>query len=170
MGVLFFRHVAELFQQREINVGLHITLRAGVAVPVPGAAKVAALLDNADIIDTGLAKSRARQQAAEAATDNQCIDGLVDGLPLKSRFLLRVVDVVRQIPGDFDVLVVAILANALVTFRGVAMPNGFEVFELWALLGHVVSVREVKLSVASSYTTCDEKPRKLRGLGAGLFS
>jgi hypothetical protein len=50
------------------------------------------------------------------------------------------------------------------------VPDGFEVFELWALLGHVVSVREVKLSVAPSYTTCDEKPRKLSGTDAGFFS
>jgi len=50
------------------------------------------------------------------------------------------------------------------------MPNGFEVFELWASLGHVVSEREMKMSVAPSYTTCDEKPRKLSGCGAGLFS
>ena len=50
------------------------------------------------------------------------------------------------------------------------MPDGFEVFEVWAMLGHVVSDREMKMTVAPSYTTCDEKPRKLSGLGAGLFS
>ena len=76
----------------------------------------------------------------------------------------------RQIPGDFDVLVVAILADAFVTLRGIAMADGFEVFKAWALLGHRVSVREMKPSVAPSYTTCDEKPRKLSGLGPGLFS
>jgi hypothetical protein len=32
------------------------------------------------------------------------------------------------------------------------------------------SEREMKISVAPSYTTCDEKPRKLSGCGAGLFS
>jgi hypothetical protein len=36
---------------------------------------------------------------------------------------------VRQIPGDFDVLVVAILADAFVTLRGIAMADGFEVFK-----------------------------------------
>ena len=166
MGVLFLRHVAEFFEQRQINIGLHITLRAGVAVPVPGAAKVAAFLNNADIFDAGLAKPRACQQASEAATDDQCIDGSVDGVPLKSGFHIRVVDVARQIPGDFDVLVVAVLADALVTLRGIAVPNSLEVFELWARWGHRVSEREKKLSVAPSYTTCGEKPRKLSGIGA----
>ena len=170
VGVLFLRHVAELFEQRQIDIGLHITLRAGVAVPVPGAAKVAAFLNNADIFDAGLAKPRACQQAAEAATDDQCVDGFVDGVPLKSRFHIRVVDVARQIPGDFDVLVVAVLADALVTLRGIAVPNSLEVFELWAGWGHRVSERERKLSVAPSYTTCGEKPRKLSGIGAERFS
>jgi hypothetical protein len=48
--------------------------------------------------------------------------------------------------------------------------NGFKVFELWSLLGHVVSECEINISVAPSYTTCDEKPRKLRGIGAERFS
>src|SRR5215469_15874804 len=42
------RHVADLFEQRQINIGLDIARRARIAVPIPGAAKVAALLDQAD--------------------------------------------------------------------------------------------------------------------------
>jgi hypothetical protein len=48
-------------------------------------------------------------------------------------FNIGVVHVVRQIPGDFDVLVVAVLTDAFITLRCVAVPNGFKVFELWSL-------------------------------------
>ena len=92
------------------------------------------------------------------------------GVPLISRFHIRVVDVARKIPGDFDVLVVAVFADALVTLRGIAMPDGFKVFKTWVWLGHRVSERERKLSVAPSYTTRGEKPRKLSGIGAERFS
>ena len=47
--VLLARHVAELFEQRQVDVRLDVAHRARVAVPVPGAAEVAALLDDADV-------------------------------------------------------------------------------------------------------------------------
>jgi hypothetical protein len=50
------------------------------------------------------------------------------------------------------------------------MADGFKVFELWALLGHGVSEREMNMSGAPSYTTCGEKPRKLSGIGEERFS
>ena len=43
--VLLRRHVAELLEQRQVDVRLDVAHRARVAVPVPGAAEVAALLD-----------------------------------------------------------------------------------------------------------------------------
>ena len=61
MGILFLRHVAEFFEEWQINVGFHVTLCAGIAVPVPGAAKVASLLNNANVFDAGLSEPRARQ-------------------------------------------------------------------------------------------------------------
>ena len=47
---------------------------AGIAVPVPRAAEVAALLDDADVVDARLAQPRAGEQAAEAAADDQHLD------------------------------------------------------------------------------------------------
>ena len=52
--VLLRRHVPGLFQQRQVDHRRRVALRARIAVPVPGAAEVAALLDDADV-DAGLA-------------------------------------------------------------------------------------------------------------------
>jgi hypothetical protein len=57
--VLLFGDVAHLFQERQVDVRLDVALRAGVAVPVPGAAEVAALLDQAQVVEAALAQARA---------------------------------------------------------------------------------------------------------------
>ena len=41
-GVLLLRDVAELFEQRQVAVAFDVALGARIAVPVPGAAEVAA--------------------------------------------------------------------------------------------------------------------------------
>src|SRR5437762_4549936 len=50
-GVLFLRDIAGLFEQRQIHVGFDVTLGAGIAVPVPGPAKIPGLLDDANVRD-----------------------------------------------------------------------------------------------------------------------
>ena len=73
-GIAFAGDVAEFFEQRQVDVGLDVALGAGVAVPVPGAAEVAALFDDADVGDARLAQARAGEQTAEAAADDDHID------------------------------------------------------------------------------------------------
>jgi hypothetical protein len=51
MRVFLRRHVPGFFQQGHIDQRSRIALRAGISVPVPGTAEVAALLDDADILD-----------------------------------------------------------------------------------------------------------------------
>src|SRR5262245_22055778 len=50
-GILLLRDVASLFEQRQIDVGLDITLRAGIAVPIPSPAKISGFLDDANVGD-----------------------------------------------------------------------------------------------------------------------
>ena len=69
-GVLLARDVAGLLQQREVDVGLDVALCARVPVPVPGAAEVAALLDDAKVVDARLPEPGAGDQAGEAAADD----------------------------------------------------------------------------------------------------
>ena len=69
-GVLLGRDVAGLLEQRQVDVGLDVALRPRVAVPVPGAAEVAALLDDADVVDAGLLEAGTGDEPGQATTDD----------------------------------------------------------------------------------------------------
>ena len=55
-GVALARDVAELLEHGEVDVRLDVAHDAGVAVPVPGAADAAGLVDDANAFDAGLAQ------------------------------------------------------------------------------------------------------------------
>src|SRR6202030_4647360 len=96
-------------------------LRARIAVPIPGTAEVAALLDNAEVVDTRLAQTRGRQQSAEATTDNQHPDLVGQRFAGKARIDVRIVHVTAEVALHFDVLLIAVGADppiALLTVLG----------------------------------------------------
>src|SRR5215471_17093851 len=72
--ILFLRDVAGLLEQGQIDVGLDIALRAGVAVPIPSAAEIAGLLYDAEVADALLLQPRCDQHAAETAAENGYVD------------------------------------------------------------------------------------------------
>src|SRR5579863_7864697 len=114
IGVLLFGYVAGLFKQRQIDVGLDIALRAGIAIPIPCAAKVAGLLDYADVLKAALAQARARKQPAKATADNCNLDVLFNRFARESGIDVRIIDIAAEIALHFDVLLVPVLAYALV--------------------------------------------------------
>src|SRR5580704_14090169 len=114
--VLLLRDVAGLLEQRQIDVRLDIALRAGIAVPVPGAAEVSALLNHADALHARLAQTRTRQQPAKAAADYHDIDRVIQRRPGEAGSDVGVVDVTAEVAFHFDVLFVAVGADALVAF------------------------------------------------------
>ena len=120
LRVLLPRDVADLLEQRQVDVRLDVTGGTGIAVPVPRAAEVAALLDDPDVVDAGLAQSRPGEQASEAAADDQHLD-LVEQRLAFDRLDVRIVDVVPVLPGDLDVLLVAVGAEPLVAFGAVLL-------------------------------------------------
>ena len=71
MRVLLGRHVTGLFEQRHVHHRRGVALRAGIAVPVPGAAEVAALLDDAHVGDARLDQPRAGDEPGEPAADER---------------------------------------------------------------------------------------------------
>ncbi len=107
VGVLLARHVAGLFEQRQVDERGGVALGAGVAVPVPGAAEVAALLDDADVVDAGLLQLGAGDQPGEPTADEGDGDLVEQRLAL-GRLDVRILDVVLEDPGDLDVLLVAV--------------------------------------------------------------
>ncbi len=112
-GVFVLRHVAELFEQRQVDVGFDVAHRAGIAVPVPGAADIAGLVDEADALEPGLAQARAHEQAAEAAADDEEVD-FVEHRLARDRLGPGIVDIAGEVALHLDILRVAVLAQALV--------------------------------------------------------
>ena len=108
-AVLLLRHVAEFLEQGQVDVRLDVALGTRVAVPVPSAAEVAALLDDADVLDAGLAQPGTGQEPAEAAADHHDIDVVLERLPFGA-LDVGVVDEMRKATTHFDVLLVAFVA------------------------------------------------------------
>ena len=69
MRVLLGRPMAGLLEQRHVDHRGRVALRAGIAVPVPGAAEIAALLDDAHVLHTGLDQPRSGHQPGKSAAD-----------------------------------------------------------------------------------------------------
>ena len=123
-AVLFLGDVAGLFQQRQVDVAFDVALSAGIAIPVPGASEVAALLDDADILDPGLAQTRRGQEAAEAAADDHHVDRVGEGLAGEAGVDVRIVDIVAEVGGDLDVLVIGLGAQPPVALVAVLLAQG----------------------------------------------
>ncbi len=82
VGVLLGGHVPGLFEQRHVHEGRGVALGTRVAVPVPGAAEVAALLDDADVVDAGLHEAGRGHEAGEAPADEGDRDVVVQRFAL----------------------------------------------------------------------------------------
>src|SRR5262249_42705639 len=72
--VLLFRDVAQLLEQRQITIGLDVALRTGIPIPVPGAAEIAARLDDPQVRDAALLESRCGEHAAKTTADDRDVD------------------------------------------------------------------------------------------------
>ena len=107
-------HEARLFQQRQVDVAFDVAGCPWIAVPVPGAADLAALLDQADVFDPRLAQPRAGEQAAEAATNDHHPDLVGQRLALDRRNDVGIAEEVRELARHIGILRVALGAEALV--------------------------------------------------------
>ena len=117
--VFVLRHVAEFFEQRQIAVRFHVAHRAGITVPVPGAAEVACILDHAYAFVSGFAQPRAHHQAAETATDYRKLDVVEHRIALEARLDIGIFDVMRELCLDLDVLRIAVRAQTFVALAEV---------------------------------------------------
>ena len=118
--VLLLRDVAELLQQRQIDVRLDVALRAGVSVPVPRSTEVAAFLDEADVLHAGLPQPRTGQQAAETAADDDHLHSIRQRLPL-NRCRIGIVQEVRELARHLDVLGVALRPQPLIALPAILL-------------------------------------------------
>ncbi len=111
--VLLGRSVAGLFEQRHVHHRRGVALRAGIAVPVPGAAEVAALLDNAHIGNARFHQPRTGDEPCETAAD-ECKRHVVRLRRAFHERRVRIFEIVRELAGDAQVLLVAVGAQTFV--------------------------------------------------------
>ncbi len=109
--------------------------RAGVAVPVPGAAHVAATLDDPNVLDAGLLQAGAGHEAGKSAADDRHRDLVAERFTLDPLHI-GVVEEMSKAPCGLDVLLVAVLAQALVPLGTVLEPQGLVVDGLGRCAGH----------------------------------
>ena len=120
--VFFDRDVAGLFEQRQIDVALDIAGGAWIAIPVPRAAEVAALFDDANILATDFAQACTDEQTTEAAADHCDFHVVGQRRAGEPRCDIRIVQVVGKVAGDFLILLIAVGAHSLVTLGAVLGP------------------------------------------------
>jgi len=70
-GVALGRHVARLFEERQVDVGLNVAHAAWVTIPVPGATEVPGLFDDPEIGDSVLDEVDRREHPGEATSHDQ---------------------------------------------------------------------------------------------------
>src|SRR5262249_10605768 len=131
--VLLLRDVAELLEERQVDVRLDVACRSRIAVPVPRSTDVAALLDQQEVVDPGLAQPGAHEQPAEPAADDGDPDRVRTRLTLDGG-RVRVVEVAGEGARHLDVLVVAVGAQALVALGTIFLAQRDRIERV---LGHV---------------------------------
>src|SRR5690606_5153057 len=111
-----------LLEQRQVDHRRGVAHGAGVAVPVPRAADVAAALDDVQVLHASLAQPRADAQAGEPATDDGDVDVVAHRVPLV-RGGVWIVEQVGVTTGGLEVLVVAVGPDPLVALDPVTLPQ-----------------------------------------------
>src|SRR5262249_24871299 len=113
--------VPGLFEQRQVDHRRGVAHGARVAVPVPRPAEVAAALDDANVVDTGLLPAGPRRHPGEPAADARHGALVADRRPPGTRHI-RILDQVGEATGRLDVLVVAVRPEPLVALGAVPGP------------------------------------------------
>ena len=123
VGVLLPGHVADLLEERKVDVGLDIALGPRVPVPVPGATEIASLLDDPQVLHPGITEAGPHLQSPETTSDDHDIDLIDQGRTVDTRLDVGVIGVVGERSDDVDVLVVAVDTKTLVTLDPVTLPH-----------------------------------------------
>ena len=116
LGVFFGGDVAQLLEHRHVDVGFDVAGRPRITVPIPGAAKIAALLDDAQPLDAGFAQAARGEQAAETAADDQDVGLLDDRRAGEVRIGPGIDVVIGEAARQFGILVRSVGPPALVAF------------------------------------------------------
>src|SRR5258708_7557965 len=126
VGVLLGGHVTGFFEEGHVDQRGAVALRARVAVPVPGSADIAGLVDDAHVVDPGFLQPCGCEQSREPGADHRDGDALVSGPSLLDRHV-RIVDIVGERSGRMDVLVVAVRTQPLLALPAIPPAPSFPI-------------------------------------------
>lgn len=127
LGVFLGRHVTEFLQQRHVDVGLHVTGDAGIPIPVPGAADVGRLVDQANTSHAEFTQPGAGQQSTESGSDDRDVDFVGQRFPGVSGVGPGVVREPGEVARHLDVLVDPVVSQAPLAFPGVLVAQGIRI-------------------------------------------
>ena len=129
-GIAKFGHVARLLEEREVAVGLNVTLCPRVTIPVPGSAEVAPAFNNSDSFDACLDQACSCEHAYPATADDYDFSLVFDGISL-NRLAVRVFFEVfigkRRIVRELNKLRLSVFSDTFFTFFGIAFRQGVRI-------------------------------------------
>ena len=102
-------------------------MHAGIAIPVPRAAEIAAHFDDAETVDAVLPEMCPRHQAGEAPTQHRDVDILADRCPIGRRRPWIGLIIIGVIIGDFQILVLTVRTHTAIPLLGIASLEGRQV-------------------------------------------
>ena len=111
-GIFLGRHIARLFEQRQVDHRGRVATHPGIAVPIPGAADPTGLVDQANVIDPGLLEPGAYHQAGHPGADESEGD-MIGNRIARYKGCVRIGRHVLELAGEALILSVAIGAQAL---------------------------------------------------------
>ena len=124
--VLLGRDVPGLLQERQVDVGLGVALSAGVAIPVPGPADVARLVDEHDPVNAGPLQIHRLQQRRDASPQDHRVDAGLHRLAAAVTFDPRVLAEPFESVIEVDVLIQTVGPQALAPLLLVLLASLFE--------------------------------------------
>ena len=129
-GIAEFGHVARLLEEREIAVGLNVTLRTRIAIPVPGSAEVTAAFNNSDSFNACLDQACGCEHTDPATANDDNFSLVFDGISL-NRLAVRVFFEIfigkRRIVRELNELRFSVLSDAFLTLFGIAFRQGVRI-------------------------------------------
>ena len=120
--VLRRRPGAGLLEQRQVDHGSRVAHGARVTVPVPDPANVTGLVNEPQVIHTGLTEPCTRNETGEPCADDQHLDVGVQWFALDNGGV-GVLEQVGEATSRLEVLLVTVRTQALVPFRPVPGPK-----------------------------------------------
>jgi hypothetical protein len=126
VGIALLRHVSHFLEQRQVGIGFDVALHAGIAVPVPCAAEIAAAVDDADVPDSRFLQPPRDIEAGKAAAEHDDVDLVGDGLARRGRRIGEL-EILLILAAHLDILREAFLAVPLLGLAPVFLAQEVEI-------------------------------------------